>query len=76
MAHASRVHLKTSRLGVLEKGAREVGGERIGFGDDGLGVIGNEDGENALKELPGSFALLIDITVDSFGETIRVNEFS
>lgn len=56
MPHTSRVHLKTAHLRVLEKRQRHVRRERIRLGNDGLGVIGNENFENALKELPGGFA--------------------
>src|SRR5262245_12309986 len=58
MPHARRVDMKMARLRVLEKRRRDARGEGIGVDDDRLGVIRNEDFENAAEKLPGRFTRL------------------
>jgi len=58
MPDARRVDVKVPRLRVLEKRRGDARGERIGGDDEGLGVIRNEDFENATKEFPRRFTRL------------------
>ena len=50
--------MKAARLRVLEEGRRDARREGIGVDDDGLGVIGNEDAEDATEKRPRRFARL------------------
>lgn len=50
--------MKVACLGVLEKRWRDPRRERIRINDDRLGVIRNQDLEEAAEEFPGSFARL------------------
>ena len=57
-AHAGRIDVKLPRLRVLAKCRRDAGAERIGIENDGLRVIGDQDGEDPAKERPRGFARL------------------
>jgi hypothetical protein len=55
---AGRVDMKVARLRILEKRRRDPRREGIGLDDDRLGVIRNEDLENAAEKLPRRFTRL------------------
>jgi len=43
--------IDVSGVSILEKRGRDAGRERVGLGDDGLGVIGDEDREDTGEKL-------------------------
>src|SRR5689334_22205053 len=55
-AHPGRVDVKTARLRVLEEGGHDAWNERVRRLHDALGVVDDEDVEDAAEELPGRFA--------------------
>src|SRR4029453_14693987 len=58
MAYSGRIDVKVPGLCVLEKRGGDPRPEWIRVGDDGLGVVGDRDFENAAKEFPGCFTRL------------------
>jgi hypothetical protein len=54
-SHACGVNEKPSSLGVFAKGAIEPGTEGVGFVDDRLGVIDDQNAEDPRKKLPSGF---------------------
>jgi hypothetical protein len=58
MPHPRGVDVKMPRLRVLEKAGRDARRQRIGLEDDRLGVIRDDDIEDAPEKLPGRFTRL------------------
>ena len=53
-----RINMKVACLGVLEERRGDARREGIGVDDDGFGVIGNEDAEDAAEKRPRRFTRL------------------
>ena len=58
MPHARGIDVKVARLRVLEKRRRDARRQRIGLDDDRLGVIRDQDVEDAAEKLPRRLARL------------------
>ena len=58
MPDPRRVDVEVPGLRILEKSWRDSRVERVGLLDDGLGVVCNNDLEDAAEKLPGRFTRL------------------
>jgi hypothetical protein len=57
-SHAGGINMKVAGLCILEERRRDARREGIGVDDDGFGVIGNEDAEDAPEKRPRGFTRL------------------